>query len=149
MAAAVELKARQTEQAKKRFLDAYARCGVIRAACRAARVGRTTYYEWTEFDPAFAAAAQIALTESGDRLEEHAIEWATVGLKTIKEVWERDGAGNLVLVRREHDRDRNATLLIFALKGAKPEKYRDRMDIHHSGGPPPIKTLGDEAWAAL
>lgn len=136
-----------TEQAKKRFLAAYALTGVILHACRAAKVGRTTYYEWTESDPDFSAAAGFALAEAGDRLEQHAIEWATVGVKTIKEVYERNDKGDLVLVKREESRDVSPTLLIFALKGAKPEKYRERVEHSHVG--PVVKAIDREAWEAV
>lgn len=119
-----------TEQAKKRFLAAYARTGVILHACKAAKVGRTTYYEWTEADLEFAAACGFALAEAADMLEQKAIEWATVGIKTVKEVYERNQVGDLVLVKREHSRELSPTLLIFALKGAKPEKYRERVDFN-------------------
>ena len=136
-----------TGQAKKRFLAAYAHTGVILHACRAANVGRTTYYEWTEQDPDFATAAGFALAEAGDRLEEHAIEWATVGVKTVKEVYERNDRGELVLTRREESRDISPTILIFALKGAKPEKYRERHDVNVTGSV--VKAIDREFWEAV
>lgn len=110
---------------KRAFLAAFAERGNIVHACRAAKVGRQTYYDWTEHDEEFALAAKIAQAEANDRLELVAYEWATVGVPTVKEIYEGD-----VLVRREVSKDISPTLLIFLMKGAKPEKYRERVDLN-------------------
>ena len=135
------------QQAKKdAFLAAYAECGNISTACLAAKVNRVTYYRWSEHDADFSAAAALALVEAGDKLEEYARQWATLGVETVKEIYElKDGA--LELVRREQDRNINATLLIFLLKGAKPEKYRERLDVNHTGAV--VKTIDQRAWDAI
>ena len=44
----------RTENAKKRFLDAYSKnLGSIEKSCAAADVGRRTYYDWLKADPQF------------------------------------------------------------------------------------------------
>lgn len=127
---------------KRAFLAAYARCGIIATACRIAQIDRGTYYLWVEHDPVFAAAAGRAKAEAADYLEEVALERATVGVPTVKEVWEND-----VLVRREVGRTVSDTMLAMLLNGAKPEKYKQRAEVTHNG--PAVKTLAEDAWAAL
>lgn len=118
---------------KRAFLANYERTGNITVACDAAGVGRTTYYRWAEHDDAFTVAARQARDAAADYLEEHARLWATEGLPTVKEIYE-DGK----LVRREESTERHATLLIFLLKGLKPEKYRERYDVS-GDGPTPVR----------
>ena len=152
------------QQAKKAaFLAAYAECGNITTASKAVGIDRITFYRWSEHDDAFAQAAQRAYLQAGDRLEEHARAWATIGVPTVKEIYERhkvkrtveggkdDGAevfeDALVLVSREEARHISPTLLIFLLKGAKPEKYKERAEFTHNG--PAVKALSDAAWEAV
>lgn len=138
----------KSEHPKKRaFLASYAECGNISTACKAAGIARATYYLWTEHDADFSAAAAQALIEAGDKLEEHARAWATTGVATVKEVYERDDKLELQLVKREESRDISPTLLIFLLKGAKPEKYRERLDVAHSGAV--VKVMDQAAWDAI
>lgn len=149
-----------THPKKRAFLASYARCGNIAMACRAAGVSRRIYYVWTEGDAAFAAAAGLALADAGDYLEEVAFERATVGVQSVKEVYERgqpiayDVATREPclwaesLVRREVSRTISDTMLAMLLNGAKPEKYKRRLE--HSGAiGGSVKVLDREAWEAL
>lgn len=131
-----------TQPKKRAFLAAYAKSGNISAACRAAEIERRTYYVWVEHDEEFAAAAKLAYLDAGDYLEMVALERATVGAPTTKEVWE-----NGELTRREVSRAASDTMLAMMLNGAKPEKYKQRAEVHHTG--PAVKTLSAEAWEAL
>ena len=54
---------------KRAFLAAYANSANIRAACKAANINRSTYYDWMERDEAFALAAEQAKQDYGDLLE--------------------------------------------------------------------------------
>jgi hypothetical protein len=48
----------QTEHLKKRFLEALEKSmGIVTPACKAAGIGRTTYYLWRNSDEAFKEAA--------------------------------------------------------------------------------------------
>jgi hypothetical protein len=81
------------EHPKKRaFVAALARRGTVRAACQAAGIGRTTYYEWAEQDDHFVAACGLARQEFADALEEQCSKLAL--------------------------REKNVTALIVALKMA-------------------------------
>lgn len=89
---------------KKAFLAAFAFCGNVTHACLNSKVGRRTHYEWLEKDAKYAAAFESAQDEAADNLEEEARKRAMGG---------------------------SDTLLIFLLKGALPEKYRERYE--HTG----------------
>ena len=115
---------------QKAFLAALQESGNVRLACAAAQVGRTTVYQRRADDVAFAAAWESALEEAADLLEAEARRRAHDG-------WEEpvfgsqgagQGSGQIGTVRKYSD-----TLLIFLLKGARPEKYRERSDVKVSG----------------
>lgn len=112
---AEELRAAQ----RSAFLEALASFGTVRHACEAADVGRSTVYEWREEDADFAAAWDAALEEAADTLEREAMRRAAEGVD--KPVFQ---GGALVGFVREY----SDTLLIFLLKGLRPEKYRERVD---------------------
>jgi hypothetical protein len=91
---------------KKKALDGYVETGTVTGACRVARISRTTFYEWLKKDPKFAKQYEHAKEQVGDLLEEEALKRAYGG---------------------DH------TLIIFLLKGLKPEKYGDKQALEHGG----------------
>jgi hypothetical protein len=122
-----------TLRRKKRFLDAFARCGVLTYAARAAGISRVTVYAWQEHDPEFAAALREAAIESTEALEREAYRRAHGGvLQSVYQQGQRVGQ-----VRKYSD-----VLLIFLLKARKPEVYRDVIDARGTLAP------GDAAAAA-
>lgn len=119
---------------KSRFLESYAELGNIKAAAKAASVGRRSHYEWLKADEAYAANFAEAQAEAIDTLEREARRRAVEGvLEPVYQVGEKVGT-----IRKFSD-----TLLIFLLKGAKPDVYRERFE--HSGGLAlkPVATLSD------
>jgi hypothetical protein len=128
---------------KRAFLEAYAKCGIIATACRYAEINRGTYYLWTEHDEEFAAAAKRAYAEACDYLEEVALQRATIGREVVKEIYERDDAGEPVLVRREVSSQVSDTMLAMMLNGAKPEKYKQRSEVTVTTV---VKAIDRTAW---
>lgn len=117
--------ARQRQQQKKAvFLAAYAEIGTITHAAMRAQVDRTTIYRWRDSDPVFAAALDEADLMAAERLEQEARRRAVDGVE--KPVWHK---GQMVGSVREY----SDTLLIFLLKGALPDKYRERVSSEISG----------------
>lgn len=109
--------------AKKRaFLAALATTGNISRAAAAAGVHRMTHYDWLEQDAdgSYAAAVAAAEAEAADLLEAEARRRALEGWDEAV-YWRGREVG---ATRKYSD-----TLLIFLLKGARPEKYRE-----NSGG---------------
>lgn len=85
------------------FLRCLASTGNVSAACEVANVGRTTAYRHRNEDSSFADEWLDALDVSTDELEAEARRRAMGG---------------------------SDTLLIFLLKGNRPEKYRDKFDVN-------------------
>jgi len=109
--------AQTTVQQKNRFLGIYKNCGIITRACTEADVGRRTFYDWLEQDPAFATAFEDAREEATDLLEEEA---RRRGYEGVDEPVFYQGV--LVSTVRKY----SDTLLIFMLK-ANREKFRDKV----------------------
>jgi len=143
----------QIPQPKRRkVLAAMARtCNLLRA-CQIADVDPSTHYHWMREDPVYAAAFEIAKSRGADMLEAEAVRRAYQGIdepvfnggkRAMDFVFNEDGTvkmqtnpdGSLKLdadglpmpamipaaVRKYSD-----TLLIFLMKGAMPDKYRER-----------------------
>lgn len=117
------------------FLDALRDSANVRYACQRARIDRTTAYAYRRRSSTFAAAWEAALNEAADILEFEARRRAVTGVREERYLI---GGGKIL-----HDNNGNPltevttrysdTLLIFLLKGARPEKYADRarIDVHH------------------
>jgi hypothetical protein len=102
------------------FLRALRRTGVVRSACRAARVGRSTAYRHRESDPDFADRWDDAIETAVDGMESEARRRAVDG--TEKPVFYKGEQCGTI-------REYSDTLLIFLLKANRPEKYRDNFDL--------------------
>ena len=118
-------KSRITHPRKRAFLAAYAECGNVTTAAELSKVRRSTVYLWRESDPAFVEAMAAAEEQAADLLEQEARRRAHAGVDEPV-FYKGDECG---VVRRYSD-----TLLIFLLKGARPEKYRERIS-QEIGGP--------------
>ncbi len=96
--------------------------GTITHAATKAGINRKTHYNWLESDPEYAARFKEADEEATDNLEREARRRAVEGVDEPV-FYQGDIVG--------HIRKMSDTLLIFLLKGAKPEKYRERFE--HTG----------------
>ncbi len=123
------------ETAKKRrqaaFLEAYITCGTITHAARIAKIAKQTHYEWLKRDENYQLDFVEAELAATDALIQEARRRAIDGVpepvfykgKEIKTVQKYSDA-----------------LLMFLLKGALPEVFRERYEF--SGGDKPIRFLG-------
>ncbi len=108
------------QQKKRVMLASVAATGNISEACRRAEIERSTHYRWMEADEQYALSFRQAEQTAIDAMEQEAWRRAVEG--TVEPVV---SAGKHVTdIRRYSD-----TLLIFLLKGARPGKYRDRVDV--------------------
>ena len=105
------------------FLAVLAESGNVTEACRQAKLDRSGVYKLKDRDEVFAEAWEHAEEEAGDSLEAEA--WRRA--KGWEENVYKDGelAGTTL---RYSD-----TLLIFLLKGNKPDKFKDRAEVQHKG----------------
>ena len=93
-------------------------------AAEAAKITRRTHYKWLEKDSGYATAFGQAKEEASDHLESEARRRAVDGVE--EKIYHK---GEVVGTKLNY----SDTLLIFLLKGALPHKYRDRVDMAHSG----------------
>jgi hypothetical protein len=94
---------------KRAFLLAYIECFQVTKAARSAGISHQLHYYWRNSDPVYAAALDVAKQLAIEGLEE-------------------------VAIKRARDEDRPSdVLLMFLLKGAMPDKYKDRYQVEHKG----------------
>lgn len=111
-----------TNPKQRIFLHAFVIAGTLKAAAAACKVTRKSHWVWCNNDPAYKRAFEDAVEQRNDALEAEAIERATKGV--CEDVWYQ---GKVVGKRFVKD----TTLLIFLMKGAMPQKYRE--NIHADG----------------
>jgi len=129
---------RKTRQPKKEaFLAAYAECGVITQAAKTAKCNRNMHYEWLN-DQEYKKRFEDAHEQACDNLEQEARRRAIEG-------WDEPVYQNGVKCGVK--RKRSDTLLIFLMKGAMPDKYKERVsqevDAKISAT---AKIIEDEDW---
>jgi hypothetical protein len=101
---------------KRAFLVAYACSGRIRRASADSGVDWRNHYNWIRDDPTYIAAFEYAKELAADFLEDEAIRRAVEGVQ--RGVYHRgDKVGEETIY--------SDILLMFMLKGFRPEKYRD------------------------
>jgi hypothetical protein len=122
---AAEVKPPLVESWMPTFLEFLIEGGHVAGACRAANIGRSTAYRHRQKDEAFAVAWADAEEYSTERLEEEAYRRAHDGL--VRNKYDKDG--NLL----QEELVYSDTLMIFLLKARRPDKYRERFDVNHSG----------------
>ncbi|MFA5383984.1 MAG: hypothetical protein WC364_04870 [Eubacteriales bacterium] len=118
---------------KAAFLAAYSELGNITRAALASNVARTKHYTWLK-DPAYAQAFAEAEEIAIETLEVEARRRAIEGLKRKK--FNKNGLPVMDPETKEQyfEHEYSDTLLIFLLKAARPEKYKDRIS-QEIGGP--------------
>lgn len=118
---------------KRAYLVALCRTARFGAAAKVAGVDVRTAYNWRQKDPEFAAAENTALDIGGRLAEDEAWRRATEGVE--EPVYQQ---GRLVGTKRVL----SDTLLIFMLKGAHPQKYRERLEhTGRDGGPIELRSV--------
>lgn len=149
----------RTPKKRELFLDMLAETGNVTKACASADIGHTTVYQWRKDDPEFAEQWDRALDIAADILELEARRRAVDGVDeplthngqiTYQYTEALDANGNIMrhsdgtpIMRPILDANGNKipvtvkkysdTLLIFLLKGNKPEKFRERAEVRHQG----------------
>lgn len=147
----------------KGFLTSLAQSGNVRFACEAADVDRKTAYNLRDADESFATDWESALEESADLLEQEARRRAHDGLRRLKFhngipiMVPALGENGIPLLNVDNEpimvpyveHEYSDTLLIFLLKGIRPEIYRDNVSVRHSGKIDVSKLSDDELRAII
>lgn len=121
------------------FLSAYAECGTVTHAATAAGISRGSHYVWLG-EPEYEAAYSLAHDYACQSLELEARRRAMAG-------WDEPVFHNGEVCG--HKRKFSDALLMFLMKGAMPDKYRDNVKLEHAGaigGNVTIRIVEDEDW---
>lgn len=102
------------------FLAAYVELGTLTHAAGAVGIDRSSHYKWMDTDPEYPSLFAVAAAKGKEAMVREARRRAIEG--TDKPVYQ---GGKLVGTIREY----SDTLLIFLMKGAMPETYRERVDV--------------------
>lgn len=89
---------------KRAFLLAFMETGSVTESTQIAGVGRQTHYDWLKNDSEYASVFADAEAIAVQSLEDEARKRAKAG---------------------------SDTLLIFLLKGLRPDRYKDRSQVYH------------------
>ena len=116
---------RATLTLQARFLAAYATgFPTAKSAAKKAKIARFSHIRWLVNDPKYAERFDLLRQERVEEFEAEAARRAVTGVERLVTV-----AGEAVKMKEYSD-----ALLIFILKAERPEKYRDRREVKHSGG---------------
>ncbi len=130
-------KKRRPQKWEKAFITALVTSGVVSHACSEAKIDRSTAYKNRDAHEDFAQAWVEALDVAADTMELEARRRAVVG--TEEPIFGKGagvGAGTVEVGRITKYSD---TLLMFLLKAARPEKFRERHEIVGKDGQPLFK----------
>lgn len=134
----------QRVKKQQSFLKLYRRCANIKASCEAAKIHRSTFYDWKDHDPAFAEQLVDAEQEANDTAEKALYDRAVVGIEEYvvsnRQVVYFD---KKPLTHRVYS-DR---LLEVLLKARMPEKYKEKQQIEHKINPNDLSKLSNEDLA--
>ncbi len=119
-----------TPKKRGEFLAALMRGQSVTDACETANLVRRTAYKWRDADAEFAADWDHAEEQGTDAMEDEAKRRAVDGVDEPV-YYQGKEVGK---IRRYSD-----TLLMFLLKGRRPEKFKDRVANGGDADAPPIK----------
>ena len=108
---------------QRAFLAAFCRCGGLSKSAQIAGIVLSNHYNWLH-EPEYKAAYAEAQAIAGDYLEEIAWRRAADGVERPV-YWQGKVVGYIT--------EYSDGLIKFLLKGAKPTRYRDNIDITSQG----------------
>jgi hypothetical protein len=115
-----------THVKKRAFLVAFVRCGSRQKAAALAGMDDRMHWHWLKTDDAYAAAFAEAERMAGDLVEDRLYTLSLEG--TRRGVYHKG-------VRVGEEEVVYPTLLLAALNGIKPERYRSRVESTHDVSP--------------
>lgn len=121
-------KSAETKAKQDLFLEGYVKKGTLSGAARYAGIHVSNHHRWIEIDPDYPEQFQAALLEAKEALVEEGRRRALEGVEEPTGWYKGEPGG---FVRRYSD-----ALLIFLIKGAFPDIYKDRHEhTGKNGGP--------------
>jgi len=126
-----------------KFLAAYRATARIDVSAATAGISTAAHYKWVATDPEYVKELDKARDEALSLLEDEAHRRAVQGVEEPV-FYQGEVCGTKL--------NYSDTLLIFLMKAANPEKYRDRFDIRSKvetiGNQPPIVAMVSEVFTA-
>lgn len=127
------------------FLTALRETGHVGRSCEVAKIGKNTAYMHRRANPDFAKAWETAIEDAAYTLEDEAVRRA------------RDGYDEPIIYKGKiigTQKRYSDVLLMFLLKGIKPDKWADKLTIHITAEDlETLKRMGfgtaSDAWQAL
>lgn len=126
-----------TPKKTARFIELIAEGYTINHAAKSVGISRMAPYRLRDRNPRFAKKLADAMEAGADVMEDEMRRRGVEG--TLKPVFHQ---GEIC----GHIREYSDTLLIFALKARRPEKYRDNYKVEHSGK---IDVVDGSNWKQL
>jgi len=126
-------RSKPTPKKLAQFLEALAETGNVLLSCDMHNLDRRALYRLRKADEDFRRAWDEALEQAADHLEAEARRRALDGLLQKKFTKDGDPIIDPETGEQYVERVYSDTLLIFLLKGARPEKFRDRQQLEHVG----------------
>ncbi len=120
---------KMTPKLRERFCAVLAEGVTVDTACRAVGIHRSAAYRLRDSHPAFASAWEDAVERGTDRLEDIALELATVG--EAEPVWYQ---GQIVGQRHRRSENLLMALLLALLRARRPQKFRDNARVEVDNG---------------
>lgn len=122
-----------TPKKREKFLAVLEECGNVSKACKSIGISRTCAYDHKNNDPEFHDAWEECWENFLDECEDELVRRAFTGVE--KELaYQGKLTGDTIT-------EKSDTLLMFYMKGNRPEKYKDRQEITGKDGGP-IQTSG-------
>lgn len=131
----------------RKFLKVYRETASVPRAAKAAKIHRAAHYRWLKDSKNYAEAFEACREEAAQVLEEEALRRAVDGIFEAftfqgapvypPSAYKKDETGKPILKKGAKPYGaikRSDALLMFLLKGAKPDKYRERGLFEGAGG---------------
>ena len=136
---------RQLTDVQRAFLAAYPLTATIQGAADAADINRCMHYEWLRTSPDYKAAFSEAVDEAAEKLEDAARHRAVEGLKRYRFTKNGDPIRHPVTGEPYYEHAYSDVLLIFLLKGLRPDKYRENLRVENAGAEQ-VRVVFDPNW---
>lgn len=112
-----------TPDKKRRFLERFAECGVVKEACLAAGMSARSAYNLRDRDPLFAAGMDAACAMARPRLADEAFSRAMNGV--VERIY-KDGE----VVAERHRYDNRLTMAVLRRLDERVDRAQERGDAH-------------------
>lgn len=152
---ATELTARKRET----FLSVFRKTGNVTVSASQAGIDRLTHYIIWMKDPKYAEVFASAKEEATDLLEYEARRRAVQGVEkhagfyqgrpVMRTVGPPDPETGVQSVEAIMVREYSDSLLMFLLKGNRPERYRERVELTDPEGRNPLTAALEDLWGKI